>query len=121
MKYDDVVNQQRKAMHAFRQEIMNTNDCAATIDEWRHSVISEVVCKHVPQHSLPDSWDIAGLQQELLELLTIGFDMTNLVQQDGTDADIITDKVIEKSDLVVNLLRDKARQTCMKSGARNNC
>lgn len=108
VKYDDVVNQQRTAMHEFRQEIMTTNNCANIIDDMRHDLIEQTVLKHVPEHSLPYTWDIDGLQQELLELLTIGFDMTNLASKDDTDAAVIIDKVIEKSDFVVDLLRDKS-------------
>jgi preprotein translocase subunit SecA len=106
VKYDDVINQQRKAMHEFRSEIMGSSDCAAVIDEMRHIVIEETVIKHVPENSYLDSWDIKALEQELLELTTIRFDMTDLVQRDGTDENTIIDKVTEKSDLVVGMLRD---------------
>jgi preprotein translocase subunit SecA len=121
VKYDDVINQQRKAMHEFRNEIMGSNDCAAVIDEMRHIVIEETVIKHVPENSYSDSWDIKGLEQELLDLTTIRFDMTDLVQRDGTDENTIIEKVTEKSDLVVEMLRGEfpdgmyelARKECL--------
>lgn len=106
VKYDDVINQQRKAMHEFRSEIMGSNDCAAVIDEMRHVVIEETVIKHVPENSYMDSWDIKALEQELLELTTIRFDMSDLARRDGTDENTIIEKVTEKSDLVVRMLRD---------------
>lgn len=106
VKYDDVINQQRKAMHEFRNEIMGSNDCAVVIDEMRHIVIEETVIKHVPENSYMDSWDIKALEQELLELTTIRFDIMDLAQRDGTDENTIIEKVTEKSDLVVGMLRD---------------
>jgi preprotein translocase subunit SecA len=121
VKYDDVINQQRKAMHEFRNEIMNTNDCAAVIDEMRHIVIEETVVKHIPENSYSETWDIRALEQELLELTTIRFEMTNLAERDGTDANTIIEAVTEKSDLVVDMLRgdfpegiyELARKECL--------
>lgn len=121
VKYDDVINQQRKAMHEFRNEIMGSSDCADVIDEMRHIVIEETVVKHVPENSYMDNWNIKGLEQELLELTTIQFDMNNLAQKDGTDENTIIEKVTEKSDLVVDMLRGEfpdgvyelARKECL--------
>lgn len=107
VKYDDIINQQRTAMHKFRNEIMDTQDCADVIDEMRQLVIEETVLKHVPPGTYSEAWEIKALEQELLDILNIRCGIVDLAQRDGTDEDTIIEKVTEKSDLVINLLRDQ--------------
>ena len=120
VKFDDIINQQRKAMHEFRNEIMGSSDCADIIDEMRHVIIEEAVIKHVPEDSYSDNWDIKGLEQELLDLTTIYFEMTDLAQRDGTNENTIIEKVTEKSDLVVEMLRSEFPEG-MYELARKEC
>jgi preprotein translocase subunit SecA len=87
----------------------------------RHVVVEETILKHIPEHSYSEAWDIKGLEQELLDITTIYFDMTDLAQRDGTTENTIIEKVTEKSDLVVEMLRSEfpegvyelARKECL--------
>jgi preprotein translocase subunit SecA len=105
VKFDDVVNQQRIAMHGFRQEIMALSDCAEMIDDMRRGLIEDVVLRHMPPEAYSETWDIPALEHELLDLLTIKFDFTRIAKEDGTTEQTIIDKVIELSDGVVDQIR----------------
>lgn len=107
VKFDDVVNQQRVAMHKFRQQIMATSDCAEMIDGMRHSVIDETICRHMPPGSYPENWNIAALEDELLDLLTIKFDIARLANADGTTEETVIQKITELSDQVVDQIRSE--------------
>jgi preprotein translocase subunit SecA len=105
VKFDDVVNQQRLAMHKFRQEIMSLSDCAGMIDEMRHAMIEETVLRNMPQGAYSEQWNIPALEGELGELLAIRFDMADLAARDGTTEETVIEKVTELSDQVVATLR----------------
>ncbi len=107
VKFDDVVNQQRVAMHQFRQEIMGLDSCADMIDDMRGALIEETVLRYMPPESYAETWDIPALEHELLDLLEIRFDFARIVKEDGTTEQTIIDKVTELSDGVVDQIRSE--------------
>jgi preprotein translocase subunit SecA len=107
VKFDDVVNQQRIAMHTFRQEIMALSNCVEIIADMRHGLIQDIVLRHMPPESYAEPWDIPALEHDLLDLLTIKFDFTRIAKEDGTTEQTIIDKVIELSDGVIDQIRSQ--------------
>lgn len=105
VKYDDVVNQQRTAMHGFRQEIMSLDNCAEIIDGMRHDLIEETILTHMPKGSFAEQWDIPALEQALLEILSIGFGLESISKRDGEDEETIRQKVTDISDKVFDQIR----------------
>ena len=61
LKYDDVMNDQRKVVFEQRREFMAEESVRETIDDMRHDVVDDVVAKHIPEDAYPEQWDIAGL------------------------------------------------------------
>ena len=61
LKYDDVMNDQRKVVFEQRREFMAEESVRATIDDMRHGVVDDVVAKHIPEGAYPEQWDIPGL------------------------------------------------------------
>src|SRR5712691_11907506 len=60
LKYDDVMNDQRKVVYEQRREIMQARDVAATVADMRNDAISEIVALAIPGNSLSEQWDIQG-------------------------------------------------------------
>ncbi len=54
LKYDDVMNDQRKAVFKQRREFMNQEDMSATVTDMRHGVIDEIVGQHIPRNPIPN-------------------------------------------------------------------
>src|SRR5579863_2782522 len=64
LKYDDVMNDQRKVIYEQRREIMSAREVAQTVIDMRNETIEEVAAAAIPDNSLPEQWDIAGLHAE---------------------------------------------------------
>jgi preprotein translocase subunit SecA len=68
LRYDDVMNDQRKIIYKQRHELMAVNSILDMIEDMRDEVIHDAVDAHIPENSLPDQWDISGLHEECMRL-----------------------------------------------------
>ena len=69
LKFDNVMNDQRKVIFDQRIELMQDETVAETVGDMRHSVIDELVGKHVPENAYPEQWDTAGLKEGINRVL----------------------------------------------------
>ncbi|GLR12568.1 protein translocase subunit SecA [Chitinimonas prasina] len=67
LEYDDVANEQRKAIYAQRNELLESTDISDTITNLREGVIGELVDQYMPPGSMEEQWDAAGLEKALAE------------------------------------------------------
>src|SRR6202158_3415556 len=65
LEYDDVANDQRKTIYALRNEILDSHDVSPRIADLRAGVIADMFRVHVPEESVEEQWDIAGLETAL--------------------------------------------------------
>ncbi len=65
LKYDDVMNDQRKVIFDQRVEWMQDQAVGEVIADMRHTVIDDLVAKHVPENAYPEQWDVTGLREEI--------------------------------------------------------
>ncbi|HEX7817539.1 preprotein translocase subunit SecA [Dyella sp.] len=65
LEFDDVANDQRKVIYAQRDELLEVDDVAQTIADIRDDVVTDLVRRYVPMHSIDEQWDIEGLDREL--------------------------------------------------------
>ena len=65
LKFDNVMNDQRKVIFDQRIELMKDEQVAETVADMRHAVIDDLVAKHVPENAYPEQWDTPGLKEEL--------------------------------------------------------
>ncbi|OMH38135.1 preprotein translocase subunit SecA [Motiliproteus sp. MSK22-1] len=71
LEYDDVANDQRKAIYDQRNELMASDDISETINAIREEVIDAVINDFIPPQSLEEQWDIAGLEKQLVTDLNL--------------------------------------------------
>ncbi len=71
LKFDNVMNDQRKVIFDQRIEWMREETSAEIVTDMRHAVIEELVAKHVPENAYPEQWDTAGLKEELKRVLNL--------------------------------------------------
>ena len=83
LKYDDVMNDQRKVVYEQRREIMNARDVAATIADMRIETIEEIVAQAIPENSLAEQWDIPALHAECLRLLALDLPLAEWAKEEG--------------------------------------
>lgn len=65
LQYDDVANEQRKAIYEQRNYLLETDDISAMINAVREDVFNRVVSQFIPPQSIEEMWDIAGLEEAL--------------------------------------------------------
>jgi preprotein translocase subunit SecA len=65
LEYDDVANDQRKTIYALRNELLESNDVSARIAELRAGVLADIFRTYLPEESVEEQWDIAGLESAL--------------------------------------------------------
>ncbi len=83
LKYDDVVNDQRKAVFEQRQEFMDSEDLSELIDEFRRDTIADLVNRHLPPKAYAEQWDIAGLKDQVIALTGLDLPLEDWAAEDG--------------------------------------
>src|SRR5690606_40012253 len=71
LKYDNVMNDQRKVVFEQRREFMGAESVRETIDDMRQTVIDDIVARHIPQGAYPEQWDVAGLEESVGRILNL--------------------------------------------------
>lgn len=83
LKYDDVVNDQRKAVFEQRQEFMEATDLSDIIAEMRHDVIDDLVLRHLPPKAYAEQWDIEGLTERVKSVLGLDLPLAEWAAEEG--------------------------------------
>ncbi|MBK0398608.1 preprotein translocase subunit SecA [Limibaculum sp. M0105] len=98
LKYDDVMNDQRKAIFEQRLDIMEADDVSETVRDMRHAVIEEIVARHIPKRAYADQWDTDGLEEEVQRILAHPFPVKEWADEEGVDDETISERLIEETD-----------------------
>jgi preprotein translocase subunit SecA len=100
LKYDDVMNDQRKAIFEQRRDIMEASDLSETIRDMRHTVIEEMVARHIPKRAYADQWETEALEQESLAVFGHSLPIQAWAAEEGIDEEHIRERMIEETDRV---------------------
>ncbi len=103
LKFDDVMNDQRKIIYEQRREIMDSDSLEDLVKDMRHDVIEDMVRATIPPGSYAEQWDTEALQTEALRLLGIQFPIDEWAKEEGIADSEIIDRLIEASDKNVAL------------------
>ncbi|WP_092387356.1 preprotein translocase subunit SecA [Halopseudomonas salegens] len=83
LEYDDVANEQRKVIYRQRNEILAADDVSDTIQAIREDVVSDAVSQHIPPQSMPEQWDVEGLENHLNSELGLKLPISEWLDADG--------------------------------------
>jgi len=98
LKFDDVMNDQRKVVFAQRLEVMQADDQAEIVTDMRHQLIDDLVDAFLPPKSYPDEWDAAGLYAAVIEKLNLDLPIIGWAAEEGVDQDALRTRISEASD-----------------------
>jgi preprotein translocase subunit SecA len=98
LKFDDVMNDQRRAIFEQRMDIMQAENVSDVTADMRHQLIADLVDLNLPPKSYPDQWDTQGLTDACRELLNLDLPITAWAAEEGVDQNGVRDRVIEASD-----------------------
>src|ERR1700682_2494067 len=98
LKFDNVMNDQRKVIFDQRIDLMKDEQVAGTIADMRHAVIDDLVAKHVPENAYPEQWDVAGLKTELERVLGLDIPVDAWAKEEGIADEELTSRVERRAD-----------------------
>ncbi|GAA5076552.1 preprotein translocase subunit SecA [Roseibacterium beibuensis] len=98
LKFDDVMNDQRKVIFGQRYEIMGAEDIAEIARDMRHQVIEDMVDTHMPPRSYADQWEAEEMQQAAKDTLGIDVPVTDWAAEDGVDQEVIRERLEKAAD-----------------------
>ncbi|MEZ5757684.1 MAG: preprotein translocase subunit SecA [Emcibacteraceae bacterium] len=95
LKFDDVMNDQRKAIYEQRREVMTEENLEETIADMREHLIDDLLAVHVPARSYSENWDIQGLSIETKRIFGQDFGLAEWAGEDGIDSETFGDRLID--------------------------
>ncbi len=98
LKYDDVMNDQRKVIFEQRLELMDKEDVAETIDDMRHDVVDGIIQRAIPDRSYPEQWKTEQLDAELKQFLNLDIETKHWTEEEGIDIEIVRERLIKAAD-----------------------
>ncbi|ATG41303.1 preprotein translocase subunit SecA [Phaeobacter piscinae] len=98
LKFDDVMNDQRKVIFNQRREIMAAEDLSEIVADMRHEVIDDLLDAHMPAKTYADQWDSEGLQEQVREKLGLDVPVVDWAAEEGVDDEQIRERLVEASD-----------------------
>ena len=98
LKYDDVMNDQRKVIFDQRIEWMQDEGAAEVVADMRHTVIDDLVAKFVPENAYPEQWDTAGLREEVKRVLGLDLPVDEWAKEEGIADEELFARVERRAD-----------------------
>ncbi len=98
LKFDDVMNDQRKVVFGQRREIMAADDLSGITQDMRHQVIEDLIDAHIPPKTYADQWDTEGLYAQAIEKLGIDVPVIEWADEEGVDDEVITERLTKAAD-----------------------
>ncbi|MDR0252967.1 MAG: preprotein translocase subunit SecA, partial [Brucellaceae bacterium] len=98
LKYDDVMNDQRKVIFEQRLEMMDAEDLTETVNEMRHEVIEDMVRAHIPENAYAEQWRVAELKEEVVKVLNLDLPVDAWAAEEGIAEEQIEERIKEAAD-----------------------
>ena len=98
LKYDDVMNDQRREVYSQRRLYMDATDLSETITEMRRETVHDLVRGAIPENSYPEQWDLAGLDEKVRTALNLDLGIEAMGKEEGIDDDAIMERVQDAAD-----------------------
>ena len=98
LKFDDVMNDQRKAIFGQRMEVMQAPDIEEIVQDMRHQVAEDLTTNYMPPKAYAAKWDVAGMHEAVLEKMGMDLPIADWAAEEGTDQETILERLIAASD-----------------------
>ena len=98
LKFDNVMNDQRKVIFEQRIDLMKDENVAETVADMRHTVVDELVAKHVPENAYPEQWDTPGLKSELKRVLDLDLPVDEWAKEEGIADEELISRIERRAD-----------------------
>ncbi len=98
LKYDDVMNDQRKVVFEQRREMMAQESLEETVADMRSETIEDLVTKFIPADAYPEAWDVAGLHAGVVEALNLDLPIAHWAKEEGIADEELRERIHKAAD-----------------------
>ncbi len=98
LKFDDVMNDQRKVVFEQRIELMDGEAIQDAVTEMRHDVVDDLVASHIPEKAYPEQWDMEGLTEEVRKYLNLDLPLKDWADEEGIADEEVKDRLRRTAD-----------------------
>lgn len=98
LKFDDVMNDQRKAIFGQRLDVLEAEDLSEVVQDMRHDVVEDLVSLHMPPKSYSDQWDTEKLYADIIEQFGLDLPIMAWGDEDGVDNEVIYNRITDEVD-----------------------
>ncbi|MEQ8292350.1 MAG: preprotein translocase subunit SecA [Roseovarius sp.] len=98
LKFDDVMNEQRKVIFKQRLDIMKASDLSEIVQDMRGEVIDELIDQYMPPKTYADQWDMEGFDAAVREKLNLELPVVEWADEEGVDDEDIAERVEKAAD-----------------------
>jgi preprotein translocase subunit SecA len=118
LKFDDVMNDQRKVVYEQRLEIMESEDVSETIEDMRLTTINALVTANIPENSYAEQWNISGLHEEARRVLALDLPVAEWAKEEGVGGAEIEERVRSLHDAHMVELRAQFEKVAAEAAAQ---
>src|SRR5205807_1668758 len=98
LKFDNVMNDQRKVIFEQRVEWMRDEAVNEVVGDMRHAAVDDLVAKHVPENAYPEQWDTKGLREELKRILDLDLPADEWAKEEGIAEEELLSRIEKRAD-----------------------
>jgi preprotein translocase subunit SecA len=98
LKFDNVMNDQRKVIYEQRRELMAADDLKEEVGQMRTEVVEGLISAHIPEKAFAEQWNAAGLHEEVLRIFAIDLPVVDWAKEEGIADEAIRERVIDAVD-----------------------
>jgi len=101
LKFDNVMNDQRRVIFEQRLDILRADEVSETVTDMRHSMIEDLVTEFLPPNTYADQWNPSGLLEALRDKLNLDLPVVDWADEDGVDQQVVLERVTEAADAMM--------------------
>lgn len=98
LKFDNVMNDQRKAIYDQRKDVMASEDLSDIIKDMRIQVVEDMMVAHIPPRAYPHEWNTEGLSIETTRIFGQDFSLKDWAKEEGVDAPVFEDRLHDEAE-----------------------
>ncbi|MDE2577733.1 MAG: preprotein translocase subunit SecA [Hyphomicrobiales bacterium] len=98
LKFDNVMNDQRKVVFERRREIMAEDSVEEQVKDMREGVVAEMVARHIPKDAYAEAWDVKGLSENYEHVLGLTPPIADWAKEEGIGEEELTDRLVKTAD-----------------------
>ncbi|WP_200754161.1 SEC-C metal-binding domain-containing protein, partial [Pseudomonas syringae] len=116
LEFDDVANEQRKVIYHMRNSLLAAENIGDTIADFREEVLNSLISQHIPPQSLPEQWNVAGLEAALNTDFAVKMPIQQwLDEDDNLHEDSLREKIMAQLLVAYNEKEDQASAEALRS------